>query len=99
MADIINIKFNLPKENVSFNVHQIAELDSITLNIVLGAAPAGGGAAAWGSITGDIENQRDLMERLENTVNEAPDDDKIYGRRNKMWKETALEEDVEWGDF
>ena len=57
-----------------------------------------GGATTWGSITGSISNQTDLQDALNSkadssnlgtmaAINDAPSDNKTYGRNNAGWVE------------
>jgi len=54
------------------------------------AGPAGpSGASSWGAIDGDIENQTDLANALDEKINDAPSDNKEYVRKNGAWTESS----------
>lgn len=54
------------------------------------AGPAGpSGASSWGTIEGDIENQTDLANALDEKINDAPSDNKEYVRKNGAWTESS----------
>ena len=54
------------------------------------AGPAGpSGASSWGAIEGDIENQTDLANALDEKINDAPSDNKEYVRKNGAWTESS----------
>lgn len=42
--------------------------------------------------TSELENDSDF-------IGDAPNDNEIWGRKNKRWEKTAYKEDVEWGEF
>lgn len=44
----------------------------------------------WGAITGTLADQLDLVAVLATKVDEAPQDGKLYGRRNGAWEEIVL---------
>ena len=60
----------------------------------------GSGASVWGQITGTLSDQTDLQDALNakadtadlgtmSSVNDAPSDDKTYGRKNGEWAEVT----------
>ena len=71
----------------------------------------GSGASVWGQITGTLSDQTDLQEALNakadsadlgtmSSVNDAPSDDKTYGRKNGEWAEvTGGGGSSEWGQI
>ena len=58
---------------------------------------SGGTAAAWGSISGDINTQNDLMTLLAQKLGDAPQDSQLYARRNGTWDVVPSASAATWG--
>lgn len=77
----IDLKRGANQQIVSLNMTEYTRriIDEITA-----------GVAVWGSVSGDISNQTDLVAELDLKVGEAPSDGKTYVRKDEAWQEVDI---------